>query len=57
MLWVLDFLFDDKLKAEIDETKENHDKLMLKLNVIRKVFMFKSKDEMLKLIDSLMVSC
>jgi hypothetical protein len=30
---------------------------MLKLNVIRKVFMFKSKDEMLKLIDWLMETC
>ncbi len=29
LLKVLDFLFDDKLKAEIEETKENHDKLML----------------------------
>ena len=51
MLKTLDFLFDDKLKAEIEETKENCDKLTLKLNVIRKVFMFKSKDEMLRLID------
>lgn len=57
MLKVLDFLFDDKLKAEIEETKENHDKLTLKLNVIRKVFMFKSKDEILWLIDQLMLSC
>lgn len=57
MLKVLDFLFDDKLKAEIEETKENHDKLMLKLNVIRKVFMFKSKDDMIRLIDSLMITC
>jgi hypothetical protein len=51
MLVVLDFLFDDKLKAEIEETKEKHDKLMLKLNVLRKVFIINTKDDMIRLID------
>ncbi len=57
MLVVLDFLFDDKLKAEIEDTKEKHDKLMLKLNVLRKVFMFNTKDDMIWFIDQLMNSC
>lgn len=38
LLNALDFLFDDKLKSEIEEAKESHDKLMLKLNVLRKIF-------------------
>lgn len=52
----MDFLFDDKLKSEIEESKEIEDKLTLKLNVIRKVFMFQSKEELIRLIDHLMTS-
>jgi hypothetical protein len=57
LLKVLDFLFDDKLKAEIEETKESNDKLMLRLNVLRKVFLIKSKEDMVRLVDQLMESC
>ncbi len=54
---MIDFLFDDKLKAEIDETKDSHDRLMLRLNVLRKVFGIKSKEDMLRLVDQLMICC
>jgi len=33
-----DFLFDDKVKNEINKHDNAEDKLLLKLNVLRKVF-------------------
>ena len=48
-LFELDFLLDDKVRAELDEVDEK-EQLLIKLNVVRKVLAVKDESEMTRLL-------
>lgn len=49
MLFELDFLLDDKVRAELDDVDEK-EQLLIKLNVVRKVLAVKDESEMTRLL-------
>lgn len=50
MLIELDFLLDDKVTAEMQNEVNPKERLLIKLNVLRKVLAVKDESEMIRLI-------